>query len=190
MNRLERALDEVVHHLEEQRVPYMVFGGIANLQWGRARLTEDVDVKVQVEDLAWDGFIAALGERFTVLPPNPIEFARSTHVVPLETRDGVRIDIVLASLDYERQAIARAVALPLGAVTVRLCTAEDLILHKIISDRPRDREDVEGVILRQRGALDRAYLDPLIRELVRDLERPEVLELYRECLRKAGLSDG
>ena len=60
-------------------------------------------------------------------------------------------------------------------------------MRKLVSERPRDREDVEGVILRRRGALDRTYLDPKVRELARGLERPEIIDFYRACLVRAGL---
>lgn len=188
MTALERAIESVVRHLDEQAIPYMIFGGLANLRWGRSRLTEDVDVKVQVDENRWDSFITGLSPNFTVLPKNPAEFARTTHVIPAETAEQVRVDFVLASLPYEREAIARAVPIDFGTVSARLCTAEDLILHKVLSSRSRDREDVEGVILRQRAALDRGYLDPRVRDLSMGLEQPEILAFYQECLRKAGLA--
>ena len=72
---------------------------------------------------------------------------------------------------------------------VRLCTSEDLVLHKLASERPRDLDDVEGVIVRQRTAIDRGYLDPLVRSLSEALDRPDILAHYRACLRKAGLPD-
>jgi Nucleotidyl transferase of unknown function (DUF2204) len=176
MNALERTLVGAVRHLEARHVPYMVFGGLANLKWGRPRLTEDVDIKVLVESEQWKSFIEALREEYTPLPPDPLAFVQSTHVVPVDSREGVRIDFVMATLPYEKQAIDRAVRFAVEGVLVAWCTAEDLILHKIFSDRPRDREDVEGVVLRQRGDLDRAYLDPRVRELAGDLERPDILD--------------
>jgi hypothetical protein len=185
MNRLEAGLLDVVSHLDEARVRYMVFGGYANLYWGRPRLTEDLDFKVVVPEAEWAGFITGLGRRFSLLAEDPLGFARETRVIPLETSAGVLADLVLAGIPYEEEAIERARAVEVNGRPVRLCTAEDLVLHKIISDRPRDRDDVEGIITRQGGSLDRGYLDHRIQELARDLERPDSLEFYRACLRKA-----
>lgn len=61
---------------------------------------------------------------------------------------------------------------------MRVASAEDLILHKLVSERPRDREDVAGLIKRQRGTLDRAYLDPLVRSLSDTLEDPTIWTWY------------
>lgn len=77
-----------------------------------------------------------------------------------EVAGGVRIDLIRAGLPYEEEAIRRARLLELGGARVRVASAEDLILHKLASERARDRGDVAGVIRRKRGALERTYLDP------------------------------
>ena len=165
----------------------MVIGGFANLYWGRPRLTQDVDVTIQVPESGWPGFLTRVGERFRVLSRDPIAFARETRVVPVATRSaGVRVDLVFAGLPYEEAAIRRATRVDIAGTSVRLCTAEDLVLHKLASKRPRDLDDVEGVILRQGRALDRSYLDPLVSELAAILGRPEIESFYSSCLRKAG----
>lgn len=187
MTSLEAALVDVATYLESERVPYMVIGGYANLHWGRPRLTEDLDVKVQLAEFSWTGFLAGLGSRFRLLAKDPLELLQATQVVPVQTPTGVRVDLIVAGLPYEEEAIRRAIPIEVHGRRIRICAAEDLILHKILSDRPRDGEDVEGVILRQGGALDREYLDAHVRELAAGLERPDLLEFYAECLRKAGL---
>jgi hypothetical protein len=48
---------------------------------------------------------------------------------------------------------------------VRVCAPEDLILHKIVSQRARDREDIEGVLEYRHAELDYQYLDPRVEEL-------------------------
>ena len=66
---------------------------------------------------------------------------------------------------------------------VRFMTAEDLILHKIVSERPRDHEDIVGIMRRQSGALDLSYLRPRILELARALSRPDMIEEFEALLR-------
>jgi hypothetical protein len=186
VNRLEAAVLDVADHLESQKIPYMIFGGFANLHWGRPRLTEDIDIKVDVPEPAWSSFVDGLSRRFTLLVGDALAFVRDTLVVPVSTRTGVRVDLVMAALPYERAAIARAASVAVGERSVKISTAEDLILHKIISDRPRDRDDVEGVIVRQGPKLDRTYLDPKVQEMATGLGKPEIVEFYRSCLDRAG----
>ncbi len=189
MNRLEAAVLDVVDHLEGRNVPYMIFGGFANLLWGRPRLTEDLDFKVDVPETSWPTFIEGLSPRFRLLAHDPLGFVRDTRVVPISTKTDIRVDLVMAGLPYERAAISRAASITVGSRMVKVSTAEDLVLHKIISDRPRDREDVEGVVIRQGPMLDRAYLDPKVQEMASGLEKPDILEFYRSCLKRAGQSE-
>lgn len=151
MSGLEEAVGEVAKFLDGERVPYMVIRGFANVYWGRPRLTQDIDITVQVPEGDWPAFIAKVGGRFQLLAREPLELARSSRVVPIAHSAGVRIDLVLAGIPYEEAAIRRAVVVEIEGQDVRLCTAEDLILHKLASERPRDHEDVEGIILRQAG---------------------------------------
>lgn len=187
MNALEAALADLSSFLEDEAVPYMVIGGFANLRWGRARLTQDLDVTIRVTDERLPEFLEHVSRRLATLAASPLEFARETSVIPVATRAGVRADLILAGHPWEDEAIARAVDVPVGSRTCRFCTAEDLVVLKLVSERPRDREDVEGVILRQGAALDREYLDRKVRDLAAGLERAEIQEFYRDCLARAGL---
>jgi len=188
MNLLEAALADLAGFLSEFRVPYMVIGGFANLRWGRPRLTQDLDLTVLVPEGELSQFLARLGKRYHLLAPDPLGLARETRVVPLATSAGVRADLILAGLDYEQAAVRRAVSVPVAGLTVCLCTAEDLIVHKLASQRLRDQEDAEGVIVRQGPALDRAYLEPLVQQVAAELDRPAIVEFYRACLGKAGIT--
>lgn len=68
---------------------------------------------------------------------------------------------------------------------VSVCSPEDLVIHKIVSDRARDFTDIIGVLRRQRSAMDFRYLDPIIEGLARDLVRPEILDRYRRAKAEA-----
>ena len=182
MNALEATLGRLAQRLSASGTPYMVIGGFANLQWGRPRLTQDLDVTIAADDEQLERLLAVLAPAFRARVEAPMEFARSTAVVPLESAEGVRIDMVIARLALEHEAIARARTVRIMDIEVRFATAEDLILHKIISERSRDLEDVEGIVRRQRGALDLEYLRPRIRQLSNALQRPEMVTEFERLL--------
>ena len=186
MTRLEQAAGEVAAALSRLRVPYMLIGGLANLQWGTLRSTADVDLSVWVEEEHLAAVIQDLTAAFHALPADPLAFVRESRILPLETSSRIRVDLAFALLPYEAEAIRRAVRRKVGGATLRVCTAEDLILYKIISDRPRDLEDVRGVLRRMGRKLDRRYLDPKIKELAEALERPEIAERWRAALKEEG----
>lgn len=64
---------------------------------------------------------------------------------------------------------------------MRICSAEDLIIHKAIAGRPQDVRDIEGIVYRQRDGLDvtiiRRWLQAFAgllddSEIVKRFERP------------------
>jgi hypothetical protein len=185
MSPLEAALVELARRLDALGVAYMVIGGYANLQWGRPRLTEDLDVTVRAGEDALPALLDGLAPAFRPRVPDAVAFARETAVVPMVSLEGTPIDLVLARLSFEDEAIARAVPLDVGGAVVRFATAEDLVLHKIVSDRPRDREDLEGIVIRQKHRLDLAYLRPRVSELARALQSPSMVEDLERMLREA-----
>ena len=180
MTLLERALVEVVTALESLQIDYMVIGGIANAVWGEARATLDIDVSVGIDEARIPQTAAALGARFQVLIEDAARFIRETRVLPLETKAGVRIDVIFALLPFELEAIERAHQVVLAGHDVKVVSPEDLILMKIISERPRDIADAEAITRRRLPDLDVAYLEPRIRELASLLEKPEILERWEK----------
>lgn len=173
-NPLETALSELVGFLEKERIPYMTIGAVAGIAWGLKRATFDVDVTV------WAGereahLIASLAARFKARVPDPERFVAETGVLPIAV-SGTNADIVFGRLPYEETAIRRAKMRRLGGVVVSLCTPEDLIVLKIVSDRPKDLQDLREVVAAVGGSLDRAYLDPIVNALAEDLGRPDIRE--------------
>lgn len=181
MTSIEKALIEIASFCSDRKIPYMVIGGIANIFWGSPRATLDIDVTVMVQDERIDSIVDDASRTFEVLVGNPRDFIKETRVLPLKVKNGIRVDLIFGQLPFEEDAIKRAVLKKVEGHDVAVCTAEDLIVHKIISERPKDREDVKELIRRQGDSLDRTYLNPLIEGLANDLTRPDILDFYRSC---------
>jgi hypothetical protein len=175
MTVLERALVDIVSALQSLNIDYMLVGGLANAVWGEPRATVDVDVTVAVTGPALGAAVDALSIRLRPAVEQPREFVRETRVLPLDSAAGVRIGVMFALLPFELEAIQRALTVTLAGMAIQVITPEDLILMKIISDRPRDLDDATGIAKRRMSDLDRSYLEPRIRDLAESLEKPEIL---------------
>jgi hypothetical protein len=68
-------------------------------------------------------------------------------------------------------------------IPVRVCTAEDFIIHKTIANRGKDWGDVEGILIRQRGKLDIDYIRNWLSQIAEALETPEILSRFDELYR-------
>ena len=140
-------------------LPYMVIGGQAVLVHGEPRLTRDIDITVGVGVDGIDRVLSLVAELgLKPLPDDPRAFALETMVVPaVDQGSGIRVDLILSFTPYEAEAIGRAQEVPMGTGSVRVATAEDLVVLKIFAGRPRDLEDVRMILVRKPD-LDRAYV--------------------------------
>jgi len=179
---LDAVLAEVASALNTAVVDYMVIGGIAGIAWGIRRGTFDIDFTVALDASEMPRLLDILGTSVAASPADPVDFAAETGVLPVQHRSGTRIDFALARIAYAHEALHRAVTIRVAGVPVKFCTPEDLILHKIISLRERDRSDVEALIALRRNSLDRTYLDAHVHELAWLLDDPSIEERYAALL--------
>ncbi|HYU57909.1 MAG TPA: nucleotidyltransferase [Actinomycetota bacterium] len=187
MSELGDALAVVKEVLERHRVPYMVIGGVAVVVWGEPRTTRDVDVTVDVGTLGTGAFVDVAAETGSPRPEHPLEFAERTHVLPVRTPADVPVDFVLATRPFEIDAIRRARLVTVEGEEAPFCGPEDLVVHKIVSERLRDLEDVVGILRRQRDRLDLAGLDRTVAAMAQDLDEPDVLRRYESARVAAGI---
>ncbi len=60
-----------------------------------------------------------------------------------------------------------------------ICSAEDLIIYKLISTRTRDREDAASVVRRQENTLDDEYVLQWLREFEQALDDSTLVADYQ-----------
>ena len=185
MEVLEAAI-QVAKWLENQGIRHFFIGGIALQYWGEPRLTRDVDVIVLVAPEEFDAFLEKAIKAFKPRIPDALEFARRHRVLLLETESGVPIDISLGIPGYEEEAWAHSKEVefqPFGKL--RLISPEDLIIHKCVAGRPRDVEDVERILVKQRLQVDVERIRSLLRFFREIVEGHDPLELFEGALKRA-----
>lgn len=179
-NPLEGALRELAAFLDQEKIPYMIIGAVAGLAWGLRRATFDVDATIWAEGREVE-LAKLLSARFRPRVADPEKFVAETAVLPLVVAE-TDADIIFGRLPYEESAIRRAKRIPLGATELRICTAEDLIVYKVISQRLKDSQDIQTMAKALGPQLDRNYLDPIVRGLAADLARPDLWDKYLALL--------
>jgi predicted nucleotidyltransferase len=162
----DKLLARLGRELDDQAIPYVVIGGQAVLQHGVPRFTRDIDISLGV-DTASTEVVLQLADRCGLkpLPPAPRQFVERTFILPVvDPETEIRVDFAFTFTSFEQQAIARAVRITVGGYAVCFASVEDLIIHKLFAGRPRDIEDIQGVLARKAGKVDREYLRRWVRE--------------------------
>jgi predicted nucleotidyltransferase len=175
--RLARALDDA-------HVPYIIIGGQAVLQHGEPRFTRDIDVSLGVDSGAVDQVLNAVTAcGLKPLVDSPRTFVERTYILPVhDPATEIRVDFAFTFSPFEREAIGRALRLQIGGYTVAYATAEDLIIHKLFAGRPRDIEDIRGVLARKQGKVDRDYMRHWIRQFAQIEGKGHLLSQLEELL--------
>jgi hypothetical protein len=169
------ALEALAVSFDELGVPAMLIGGIAVIARGVPQTTLDIDATVWAEAFDLDRILAVFG-RHGLAPRVPAarQFAIEHQALLLrDDASGTPLDVTLAGLPFEREAITRATPVDFGGVTLRVALAEDLIVYKAVAWRERDRTDIERLLVAHPGEVDLGRVRALVAEFAALLDAPE-----------------
>jgi hypothetical protein len=176
VNEVIRAAADNPHACDAHRWRYCFIGGLAVLRWGEPRETVDVDITLLTGFENEAAYVSTLMARFEPRRTDAADFARVHRVLLLRAASGVGLDVALGGLPFEESVVDRASPFTFPPdVILRTCSAEDLIVLKAFADRPKDWVDVDGVIIRQSGAIDWSYVRAQLAPLAELKEAPEIV---------------
>jgi len=179
------AARDVFSVLHDAGVRACLIGALAVQRWGQPRATADVDVSALAPYGDEAGALDALLRRFAPRQPNAKAFAIEYRVLLIASDQGVPIDVALAAFPFELEALDRASAWePMPGIVLPTCSAEDLIVYKLVAARPQDLVDIEGIIRRQGHRLD---VEPIRRwgqQFVELKEDPILMKPFEEAFRR------
>ncbi len=161
---------------EQQGIEFCFIGGLAVQFWGEPRLTNDVDATV------WSDFgnerpvIDQLLEELSPRIEGAAEFAMLNRVLLAQGKTGVDIDVSLAAFPFERDLIRRSEKRRFpGGSELRICEPSDLIILKAFANRPRDWQDIRGILVRSASKLDWQLILSEVTLLANLKEEPGIL---------------
>ncbi len=178
LNELLALASELQAFFESQGWAFCFIGGMVVQTWSEPRYTKDVDITLLTGFGNEGPFIDALLARYRSRLPDARNFAFINRVLLLESTNGIGIDIALGALDFEEAATRRAKPVEVyPGLSLRFCTAEDLIVMKAFASRPQDWMDVRMTIVRQgKNKLDWDYIFKQLTPLAEAKEAPDILD--------------
>lgn len=147
--RFEETLGRVLGVFERAGVRHALIGGLAVAAWGAPRATEDIDLLADATPSPeLDAALRAAGFEPEWRPGN----ADDPVPLLLRLRDaagGPEVDVVCTTRRWEREALGRAVRVPIpGGLEIPVAAVEDLIVLKLLAGGPGDLADVADLLTR------------------------------------------
>lgn len=179
---LIRALRAALRPLEGS---FMLIGGLAVVLRGFPRHTDDVDVAVlgartsanQLANLLIKG-------GFEPRIDDAVAFAEQTQVLLFRhSETGIEIDVSLAWLPFEEEAVAAAEELEVEGIGLPVARVEDLLIYKAVAWRERDRRDIEELLRLYQGGLDLDRVREVIAQFAAVIDEPERLAEFDRLLK-------
>lgn len=145
---LLRPLVDLGRWLEAIQVQAIVVGGVAASFLGRPRFTQDIDTLAIISEAKWSKAVEAAAN-YGIVPriDDAIDFAHRSRVLLLRHEESaIDIDVILGGLPFEADAVMNGQRHVVGGVSIRLPKVEDLLIMKAVAHRPRDLQDIEGLL--------------------------------------------
>jgi predicted nucleotidyltransferase len=184
-----RALDDVLAAIaaamRDTGLRWYLFGAQAATLWGRPRLTADVDLTAKIPPDRQDDFLEAMKRHAFHLRFDDPEFVSRTRVFPfVHQGTGIPVDIVLAGAGLEDEFLDRAVDVRIEGIVVPVISPEDLIITKVLAGRPKDIEDVRGVLRERADTLDTSRIRDTLHLLEEALAQSDLVVVFEKELAK------
>ena len=164
MDELSEAIEDIVGLFDSLGHEYALMGGIAVRVYGIPRATYDVDFTAAIRrDALADFFRRAQEIGYAVAEPYLQGWVDQVGGMPLVkirlllAGREVDVDIFLSESSYQATLLSRRKWAKLNGIDAWLVSPEDLVLLKLLANRPRDVADVGDVFFMQ-GQLDVEYM--------------------------------
>lgn len=156
----------VIDVLEKFQIPYMIGGSVAAIVYGKARLTLDMDVVVDMNENQAKQFIAAFGQEYYVDLESILEAIKIRgHFNIIQSEKGVKVDFYLLKDDaFDRQEFSRRHKEAFDEKREAIfASAEDIILKKLewykMGESQKHLDDIRGILRISGTKLDLQYID-------------------------------
>ena len=160
MEEFPEILQLVCTYLNENNINYVIVGGVAVMYHGVPRTTVDIDLILQMEDEQISPFTEFLNSKGFAASATDIRaaFNEQSHSTSFFRDTLLRLDIQGINSDFDEMTLDRAILVDLFGTSVRIGSAEDALVNKILFQGEQDMRDALGILKRNHENLDFEYI--------------------------------
>ena len=170
----QQFFEKVIRTLETLEIPYMVAGSVAAVVYGEPRMTNDMDVVVDLQAESVDRLGRSFSSPEFYFPPRPTildEIVRRGQFNIIHLASGSKVDLILRkATEHGTSEFPRRQQQPMTPeMSAHFASPEDVIVAKLVfylkGRSEKHLGDVAGILRIQGDALDRAYLERWVEKL-------------------------
>jgi len=159
METISKPLFHFANLLEKLDISFAIIGGVAVSLLAQNRFTDDVDFTITIDERQ----AKRLESHFKGDPAYTIKQLNfiSSSTIPDMFRiiwEETPVDLLVANTDFQKELVRRAQSRIIEGKKIPIASPEDLVVLKLIADRPIDRADI-GDILNRFQKIDWAYIE-------------------------------
>lgn len=131
--------------LDRLKIKYVVIGGVAVSYWSEPRSTKDLDLTILVDEQGWINLsreLKKMGAKFNTSQTPEGETIPDLVRMNLQ---GELVDLQMSKTPYQNESIRRGLKRKCREKKVRVASAEDLFVLKLLASRPLDLVDLESL---------------------------------------------
>ncbi len=183
------ALRDLHAWFNDESVPYVLIGGIACSLLGRPRTTKDIDVLTVLDEARWEDFVkSGRAHGFETRLSDAVAFAHESQVLLMHHRESaLDVDIIIAGLPFENDMVQHGTSRAILDTALFFPSYEDLIVMKAVAARPRDIEDIRG-LLSVHPDVDWAKIIGWVKDFSEALDASDILRTIETLRRERDIS--
>jgi len=186
VKQLVQTAERLADVFDALSLEYAIGGGFAAVLWGTVRTTVDVDCLVSIPALSYQRLADELSKIDVHFAEDQseheIDAARLRQVLVEKgfatlAVGGVEVELFVPRASLQNQILRRSIPWKLDRRAVRVTSAEDLVLLKMVFGRQKDKRDVAAILFAQKDNLDFEYLRQWSDKTLEDEAGRELSEL-------------
>jgi predicted nucleotidyltransferase len=160
-------LRKMAETLDKLGIAYAVVGSTASTMYGDPRLTNDIDIVIDLQPHQVDAFCSEFPDAEFYLSRAAVESAvrKQFQFNIIHPASGFKVDCFIAGSDpFDRDQLDRAVRVPKegGGYTVQFAAPEDVVIKKMeyfrIGESEKHIRDICGILKHEGTRIDRDYI--------------------------------
>jgi hypothetical protein len=167
MMDIEETLKLVCGFLNKNDMRYVIVGGIAVMYHGVPRTTVDIDFILDLDETEFDAFMSYLDRNGFDIESKAVKelLKEGSHSTAFVGDSLLRLDLQAVNTEFDRLTIDRAIQIQHLGTMMRLGSAEDTLINKLLFQGEQDLRDALGILTRHEEEIDETYIEDTCRFL-------------------------